>query len=92
MPSHVQIVDKFEVRHRKFDRPLIFACRNDGVIELYSNDEGQEMFAGILGPELKVTGEARDLLVNDIAQHIRKNPVSVQSLAWLQGLYNARLL
>ena len=96
MPSHVNVLDKFRVESRLFDRPVVLACRDDHVAEVYVvDDSGLEVYFGRLD-QLEQVGEANqrklEVLLGAVARHVRERPVSARSLAWLTALHRAGLL
>jgi hypothetical protein len=88
-------LDKFRVESRLFDRPVVLACRDDHVVEVYVVDEGGlEVYFGRLDQlERGGSNQAKiNVLLEAVGRRVREKPVSARSLAWLSALDAARLL
>jgi len=95
--SHVGVVDKIKVESRLLDRPVVLACRNDRVVEVYvTDDSGLEAYFGRLDQiergESSNQAAKFDVLVQAIGRRVREKAVSTRSLAWLSTLDAAGLL
>ena len=96
MLSHPNLLDEFRVESRLFERPVVLACRDDHVVEVYVvDDAGLEVYFGRLD-QLEQVGEANqrklEVLLGAVARHVRERPVSPRALAWLSALDRAGLL
>ena len=96
MASHVSVLDKLRVESRLFDRPVVLACRDDHVVEVYVvDDSGLEVYFGRLD-QLDQSGAKNqaklDVLVKAVGLRVREEPISARSLAWLSALDRAGLL
>jgi len=96
MASYVGVLDKLRVESRLLDRPVVLACRDDRVVEVYVvDDSGLEVYFGRLD-QLERVGEANqrkfEVLLGAVARHVKERPVSPRALAWLSALDYAGLL
>jgi len=94
--AHVNVVDRIVVESRLLEQPVVLACQDDHVVEVYVTDgAGLEAYVGHLEllEQRGSNNQAKfDVLLKAVGRRVREKPVSVQTLAWLSALHAAGLL
>lgn len=92
MRSHVNVADSFVVEKRALPYPVKVVLRDDGVVELYSVEEGLERYAGTFSHASKISPEVFDVVLKTVRDRIKQAPTSEASYYWLAALKRLDLL